>query len=264
MRVWIGSSLGGAPSPPTCRPWASRITTSRGPTVARLAPRLLISRWPVSGSRTLMCPLKSIRPSAASRRIAEANRALRASGSRIARAPPLPAGAGEELHPAAHQRLAPRDLLRREEPLQAHPLDRVGGALKVLLVSERHRGVDRDTALEARVHRRPLSLARREALLRDEGLPRAAGHGVQDIRARVDTRGQAPDDLVHVVDVDVVIDSNRQAHALARGHRRDEEVADVTVVGPQALLDLDDAPAPVGHRERDVHVLHEAGLEPLA
>src|SRR5579864_6359694 len=259
MRVWIGTSVGASPSPGSGRPWRSTVTISAALTALRPACRALINTRSVPGRRALMCPWKSINPSPTRRRMAEARRDFRAPASDTLAAAPR-----QHLRPAAQERLPLDDLLRAEELLEPYPLDRVHRALEILVVPKWDGGVDPHAALEAGVHRRPLPVPRREALLGDEGLPRAAGNRIEDVRPRVHAGGQTPDDLVHVVDIDVIIDDDREAHPLTARHGRDEEVADHAVIGLEPLLDLDDAAAPIGHLVGDVHVLDDAGLEPFA
>src|SRR6266404_1682252 len=57
---------------------------------------------------------------------------------------------------------------------------------------------------------------------------------------------------------------DREPHALRAGERRGHEVALPPFVDLVTLLHLDDAAAPVGHAVGDHHVLHDAGLQPLA
>src|SRR2546430_529158 len=170
----------------------------------------------------------------------------------------------ERLDPAVHDRLRARDLGIVEPLLRVHAIDRVDRPHEVVLVPVRHGRVDRHPALEARVHAGPLLVARGETLLRDECLADSPPEAAADVSARVHAGREAPDDLVHVVDVDVAVDGDRQAHALTAGHRGNEEVAGPAVLPLVALLQLDDAAAPVGHREWNVHVLHDARLQPLA
>src|SRR5581483_10041679 len=159
-----------------------------------------------------------------------------------------------------HERLALDDLVRVEPARRIDPVDRVDGTHEVVLVAEGHRGVDRHAALEARVHRGPLRAAGGEPLRRDEGLSGAARRRAPDVVARVHARGERPDDVVHRVDVDVLVDRDAQAQTRAARERRREEVAHEPVVGLEALLHLKDRAGPVGHRERDVHVVDETGL----
>src|SRR5438309_1170764 len=176
----------------------------------------------------------------------------------------LAAVPGERLDPAVHDGLRARDLGLVEPLLRIDAVDGIDRPHEVVLVAVRHRRVDRHAALEAGVHAGPLLVAGGEALLRDERLADAAEERIQDVGARVHARREAPNDLVHVVDVDVAVDGDREPHALAAGHRGDEEVSGPAVLPLVPLLQLDDAAAPVGHRERDVHVLHDARLQPLA
>src|SRR5579875_1955917 len=185
----------------------TRSPTSR---VARPLSRALMSRWGVPGTRTLTCPLKSRRPSAVSSRMAETRASLSLSSSPTFRPgrerTGLAPGPRQHLDPTPHEGFALGDLVRREELLQAHPVNGVHGPLEVLLVAEGDGGVDGHPSFEAGVHGRPLPVAGREPLLRDEGLARPARDGVEDVGARVDAGREAPDDLVHVVDVHVVVD----------------------------------------------------------
>ena len=81
---------------------------------------------------------------------------------------------------------------------------------------------------------------------------------------RIHARGQAPHDVVHRIRIDVLRHRDREPHALRARQRGGEEVALPALVDLVALLHLDDAAAPVGHAVRDHHVLHDAGLQPLA
>src|SRR5438034_2598293 len=186
----------------------------------------------------------------------------RSEGSCVASA--LAAVAGEGLDPAVHDRLRASDLRIVEPLLRVDAIDRVDRPHEVVLVAVRHRRVDGHAALEAGVHAGPLLVAGGEALLRDERLADSAEQRIEDVGARVHPCREAPDDLVHVVDVDVAVDCDREAHALAARHGRNEEVAGPAVLPFVALLQLDDAAAPVGHRVWDVHVLHDARLQPFA
>src|SRR5205085_11826640 len=73
-----------------------------------------------------------------------------------------------------------------------------------------------------------------------------------------------PHDLVHAVDVDVRIDGDRQAHALRTRENCPQEIALPPLFNPIPLANLDDAATPIGHRIRNVDVLDNAGLQPLA
>ena len=169
-----------------------------------------------------------------------------------------------ELHPADHARLGVVDVLLGEEVLRLHLVDRIDRPQEVALVAERHRGIDAHAALEARVRRGPLLVARGHALGRHEGLAAAAGDRIEDVGLRIDARGQAPHHVVHRIGIDVLAHRDGEPHALRARQRRAEEVALPAFVDLVALLDLDDAAAPVGHAVGDHHVLDDAGLQPVA
>ena len=136
--------------------------------------------------------------------------------------------------------------------------------MEVLLVAEGHGGINAHAALEARVGGRPLLLAGGHALLRLEGLADAAGQRVDDVCVRVHARRQTPHDVVHAVDVHVGADGDGEAHPLVAGEDGGEEVALPALLDAVALLDLDDAAAPVRQAVRDVDILNDAGLQALA
>src|SRR5256886_4830130 len=163
-------------------PGGSTFTTS-APRSARMRPHTA-PLWSAR-SRTRQCPPRS-------------------EGSCVAFV--LAAVPGERFDPAMHDGLRAGDLGIVEPLLRIHAVDRVDRPHEVVLVAVRHRRVDGHAALEARVHAGPLLVAGGGALLRDEGLTDAAEERVEDVGPRVHARGEAPDDLVHVVDVDVGID----------------------------------------------------------
>src|SRR6267142_2205792 len=57
---------------------------------------------------------------------------------------------------------------------------------------------------------------------------------------------------------------DRQPHALTGGQDGAQEIALPAFFDLVALLDLDDAAAPIGHAVRDVDVLNDAWLQPFA
>src|SRR6266511_3575094 len=100
--------------------------------------------------------------------------------------------AGERVDPADHARLGVLDILLGEEVLGLDLVDRIDRPQEVALVTERYRGIDAHAALELRVRRGPLLVARGHALGRHEGLAAAARDRVEDVGARIDARGEAP------------------------------------------------------------------------
>src|SRR5713226_2236034 len=176
----------------------------------------------------------------------------------------LASSPSQRLDPAAHQRLAFGDVGAAQPFLEVDPVHRVHGAVEVLLVAERHRGVDTHAAFERGVGGGPFLVAGGHALGRLEGLPYATGQRVEDVHPRIHACGQRPHDVIHAVDVDIHVDGDGQAHALAAGQDAGQEVALPAVLDLVALLDLDNGPAPVGHAVGDIHVLDDAGLQPVA
>src|SRR5262245_6722679 len=173
-------------------------------------------------------------------------------------------GAGERVDPSDHARARVLDVLPAEEVFRLDPIDGIDRTQEVALVAERYRGIDAHAALEIGVRGRPLLLPCGHALGRHEGLTAAARNRVEDVGARIYPRGEAPHDVVHRVGVDVLAHRDCKPHPLRAGERRGEEVALPAFIDLVALLDLDDASAPVGHAVGDHHVLHDARLQPLA
>src|SRR5579864_787616 len=138
------------------------------------------------------------------------------------------------------------------------------GSHEVVLVPEGDGGIDPHAALEPGIGCRPLLVASSHSLGGLEGLADSARNRVEDVGVGVNARRQAPDNVVHRVDINVGVDRDCEAHALAHGERGGQEVALPALLDLVALLDLDDATAPVGHAEGDVDVLHDAWLQPLA
>src|SRR6267378_5846536 len=247
----LKSSMNGGCARSASPPGGSTFTTS-APRSARMRPHTAPERS--ARSKTRQPPRSEFaKPSSAS-----------PTGTPACVAFVLAAVPRERLDPAVHDGLRARDLGIVKPLLRVDAVDRIHRPHEVVLVAVRHRRVDGHAALEARVHPGPLLVARGESLLGDEGLAHAPEQRVEDVGARVHPRREAPDDLVHVVDVDVAVDGDGEAHALAARHRGDEEVAGPAVLPLVALLQLDDAAAPIGHREWNVHVLDDAGLQPLA
>ena len=100
--------------------------------------------------------------------------------------------------------------------------------------------------------------------MRLERLADAAGYWVQNIRVRIDARGEAPHDVVHRVHVHIRIYGDRQPHSLITRKNRGQKIPLPTFFDFVPLLDLYNTAAPVGHAERNVHILNDAGLQPLA
>src|ERR671935_2273840 len=173
---------------------------------------------------------------------------------------PLASAAREDLRPASHDRLRLLDVAAGEPACRIDAIDRVDRSHEIVLEAVRHCRIDPHPALEAGVHRGPLRVSCGEALLRDEGLPGAPGYGTPEVDARVHARRERPDDVVHRVDVDVAVDGDAQAQPRAARERRGDEIAHPAVVGLEALLHLQDAAGPIGHRERDVHVVDQPRL----
>src|SRR3974390_3028221 len=174
--------------------------------------------------------------------------------------PLLAAAAGERGHPSVHPRFGVRDILRAEEVLRLHAIDRVDRPQEVAFVAERHRRIDAHAAFELRVRCGPLLVAGCHALGRHEGLPASAGDRIQNVGTRIDARGQAPHHVVHRIGIGVFAYRDGKPHALRTGQRGCEEIALPALVDLVALLHLDDTAAPVGHAVWDDDVLHDARL----
>ena len=95
----------------------------------------------------------------------------------------LPPRPRQRMHPALHARLGVLDVLLGEELLRLHLVDRIDRPQEVALVAERHRGIDAHAALELRVRRGPLLVARGHALGRHEGLAAPARDRIEDVGA---------------------------------------------------------------------------------
>ena len=100
--------------------------------------------------------------------------------------------------------------------------------------------------------------------MRLERLADAAGYWVQNIRVRIDARGEAPHDVVHRIDIHIRIYGDREPHSLITRKNRGQKIPLPTFFDFVPLLDLYNTAAPVGHAERNVHILNDAGLQPLA
>src|SRR5205807_4507876 len=96
------------------------------------------------------------------------------------------------------------------------------------------------------------------------GLPNASRQRIDDVGVRINACCQRPDDVIHAVDIDVRALGNRQTHALVASENRGEKISLPTFFDLVALLYLDDAAAPIGHGIRDVQVLNNSRLKPLA
>src|SRR5262249_23199339 len=97
------------------------------------------------------------------------------------------------------------DLLGRVEFREVDDFDVVARPLEGVLVDEGPRGVDAHRPREADIALRPLTVAGRAALRRLERLAKAAFADGQDVLLRIHPRGQRPQDILDVVDVDVLV-----------------------------------------------------------
>src|SRR5881628_736010 len=101
---------------------------------------------------------------------------------------PLSSRACKAFNPAPHLSLGAFDIFRTEPFRQLDSLDRIHRPLEVLFIPIRKRRVDAHAAFEPSIRGRPFFIARREPLLRLEGLSDAAGKGIQNIGVRIHPR----------------------------------------------------------------------------
>src|SRR5260370_15513094 len=77
----------------------------------------------------------------------------------------LTPGSRQYFHPAMHPLLCSLDRRLREELLRVDSVHGIDRAMEILLIAERHRGIDAHAAFKTRVGRRPFLLARGHSLL---------------------------------------------------------------------------------------------------
>src|SRR5574341_2452355 len=245
---------------------ARRSSWAGAETISSRLPTLSARRSTSATSTPRGSTLTTSAPRSASRRPASQPRRSVASTTRqaLSTAAQLSPRLCQGENPTGHARLHLRDLPRIEEVLRLDAVHRVNRAVEVLLVAERHGGIDSHAAFEKRVRGGPRFLAGRQSLGGHEVLAAAAWDRIEDVGLRVHARGEAPHDVVHRIDVDIVADRDGEAHALRARQDRREEIALPAFFDAVALLHLNDAAAPVGHAVRDVHVLDDSRLEPVA
>ena len=97
-----------------------------------------------------------------------------------------------------------------------------------------------------------------------ERLADSTGNRIQNVGVRIHSSGQAPHDVIHRIDIDVGVCRNREPHSLIACENRRQEIPLPAFFDLVPLLDLNNASAPVRHAERNIHVLNDARLQPLA
>ena len=91
----------------------------------------------------------------------------------------------------------------------------------------------------------------------------AARHRAINVGLRINPRDQGPHNVIHAVNIDIVVHRDSKAHALVTTHYGGQEVALPTFFYTVTLFYLYNATAPVGKTIRNVDILDNTWLKPF-